>query len=39
MHEALKQSYNSMGGLVYDKSRKPRFEDVVRRVHDVRGVL
>ncbi len=39
MHAALKQSYNSMGGLVYDKSRKPRFEDVVQRVHDVRDVL
>ncbi len=39
MHEALKQSYNSMGGLVYDKSKKPRFENVVQRVHDVQNVL
>ena len=39
MNQALKQSYNSMGGLVYDKSKKPPFDDVVERIHEIRHLL
>ena len=39
MYQALRQSYNSMGGLIYDKSKKPIFEDVVKRVHEIRHLL
>lgn len=39
MYQALKQSYSSMGGLAYDKSKKPLFDDVVGRVHEIRHLL
>lgn len=39
MNKALHKGYDGIARLVYDKSKKPSFEDVVSRVHEVRHLL
>ena len=39
MNEALRRGYQGIGHLIYDKTKKPRFEDVVERVHHIRHLL
>ncbi len=39
MNKALRKGYEGIARLVYDKSKRPRFEEVVSRVHEVRHLL
>ena len=39
MNKALENGYQGIGHLIYDRSRKPRFADVVARVHEMRDLL
>ena len=39
MNKALRDGYQGLGRLIYDKSKKPKFEDVVARVHEIRDLL
>ena len=39
MNKALRDGYTGIGHLIYDKSTKPKFEDVVARVHEIRDLL
>ena len=39
MHQALNNGYNNIGHLIYDRSKKPAFRDVIARVHAIRDLL
>ena len=39
MNEALRNGYHSIGHLIYDRTKKPAFEEVVARVHAIRNLL
>ena len=39
MNEALAAGYRSLGHLIYDRTKRPAFEGVVARVHEIRDLL